>query len=398
MPCNDHAEKATALACTILDIVQGVAGRLRLSRLSVRCGVATGDVTAAVVGSSLPRYLVYGDTCEKAGVLESSARPGQAFISEETRSRISDEWMVHDGSIEVPNKGRCKAYHVLLSERNRKAMVTGEQGERLQALLELFRRNKQSTAKGVAVFNAAVSPCSRRLVGNGTPTVQRVSTPKSSGLDVPKGSHLLLAGLGSYGVTHTDTKSKASMDGSSALAKPPYPTDMPLPAHQRSIDSTDRPLPVHRRSIVSNIRSWVVKCPKDSLQRAVLEEHGKGSIQGDGEGLPGRESATYQGQRSNGDGSNGNCSNADCSMSDDSDAEAHGVDGMGNWHNDNNADTDAIGVDHETYSSPDDVQVEEDALRTLRFWLDEMNSDWTGTMLVRLLCTLLDLFSCAHLA
>ena len=59
IPCDDHPDRAVALALAILDVVHGTAARLGIA-LTARCGVHSGPVTAAVVGRLLPRYHIYG--------------------------------------------------------------------------------------------------------------------------------------------------------------------------------------------------------------------------------------------------------------------------------------------------------------------------------------------------
>jgi len=74
-PCDNHADRAVCFACAAIDIIQLLARRLNLPVLSIRVGVATGPLTAAVVGSLMPRYLIYGSTCQGANTMVRFSAP-----------------------------------------------------------------------------------------------------------------------------------------------------------------------------------------------------------------------------------------------------------------------------------------------------------------------------------
>lgn len=79
--------KALARACADSLAAQK---QMRLP-LTVRCGVHTGVVTGAVVGTVLPRYLVYGPTCDRVRVneLEASAEEGSVQSSAQAAARVN---------------------------------------------------------------------------------------------------------------------------------------------------------------------------------------------------------------------------------------------------------------------------------------------------------------------
>lgn len=69
VPCKDHADKVAELALAIIDIVKIISRRLRIADLSVRVGIGTGPVVAAVVGQLCPRFCIYGRACQEANLL-----------------------------------------------------------------------------------------------------------------------------------------------------------------------------------------------------------------------------------------------------------------------------------------------------------------------------------------
>jgi hypothetical protein len=71
--CEDHAERGVELSLAILKLLSAISQRLDLP-VRGRCGVHTGRVTAAVVGTLLPRYLVYGPDVNIVRAMEVSAR------------------------------------------------------------------------------------------------------------------------------------------------------------------------------------------------------------------------------------------------------------------------------------------------------------------------------------
>jgi hypothetical protein len=69
VPRQDHADKVAQLALAIIDIVKIISRRLRIPDLSVRVGIGTGSVVAAVVGQLCPRFCIYGRACQDANLL-----------------------------------------------------------------------------------------------------------------------------------------------------------------------------------------------------------------------------------------------------------------------------------------------------------------------------------------
>jgi adenylate cyclase len=80
VPCTDHAQRAVKLGEAMLDILGEVGGRHDLA-LAMRIGIATGPVTAGVIGRAKISYDVWGDTVNMASRLESHGQPGRIHVS-----------------------------------------------------------------------------------------------------------------------------------------------------------------------------------------------------------------------------------------------------------------------------------------------------------------------------
>lgn len=139
-PCEDHAERAVALGFAILGIVDNIATRLRLP-LTVRCGIHTGPATGAFVGTQLPRYLMYGTTCEVAGLLETAAKTCHILCSPRTIASLSRPWDSELFLASLPDGGQLRAYSLALTDSNLHTLTSGPWGDPLKRLISIFGNN-----------------------------------------------------------------------------------------------------------------------------------------------------------------------------------------------------------------------------------------------------------------
>jgi len=109
LPRADHAAAAVSMAIEMEREVRHMAG-LRRRTLAVRIGVASGPVTAGVIGRQKFAYDLWGDTVNVASRMESSGLPNQIQIAASTRALLGDALPWTERSVEIKGKGRMTTY------------------------------------------------------------------------------------------------------------------------------------------------------------------------------------------------------------------------------------------------------------------------------------------------
>ena len=101
-PCKDHASRAVMLAHCIIDTVKKVGAKLD-HELACRVGVHSGNVTAAFLGTIMPRYFIFGEDVNTTSMLETMGNPNEVHISASTAMALADAWNARSlGQIELP--------------------------------------------------------------------------------------------------------------------------------------------------------------------------------------------------------------------------------------------------------------------------------------------------------
>jgi hypothetical protein len=109
-PCEDHADRAILLAASILDIVESLSEAMTLP-LAVRIAVHSGEISTAVIGRLLPRYLVFGKDMEIVNHLETLANKSQVRVSNSTKALSKWGWVYDkvDERCQLCTDGTCNS-------------------------------------------------------------------------------------------------------------------------------------------------------------------------------------------------------------------------------------------------------------------------------------------------
>jgi guanylate cyclase len=108
-PMEQHAAAAVAAAVEMHHAVS-LLGGLRRRDLQVRIGIASGPVTAGVIGEHRYTYDMWGDTVNMASRMESQGVPGHIQIAESTRRLLGDGLPWVERRIEVKGKGELRTF------------------------------------------------------------------------------------------------------------------------------------------------------------------------------------------------------------------------------------------------------------------------------------------------
>ncbi len=123
-PVPDHTARLARMGLSMLDTVARIRNESGLN-LNLRIGMASGPVTAGVIGTRKFSYDVWGDPVNLASRLEGQSSPGRILICPGCHAKLGEDFVYEArGPIEIKGIGAQEAWY-LVGERNETSDMDG---------------------------------------------------------------------------------------------------------------------------------------------------------------------------------------------------------------------------------------------------------------------------------
>jgi len=125
-PVPDHTARLARMAFDMLRCIKRLRNETGLD-LNIRIGVASGPVTAGVIGTRKFSYDVWGDPVNLASRLEALAAPGRILICPGCRAKLGDAFAYEPrGSIEIKGIGAQETWYLLAAQPSAATAATDD--------------------------------------------------------------------------------------------------------------------------------------------------------------------------------------------------------------------------------------------------------------------------------
>jgi adenylate cyclase len=113
-PVPDHTARLARMAFDMLDCIALLKAETGHD-INIRVGLASGSVTAGVIGTRKFSYDVWGDPVNLASRLEGLAAPGRVLVCPASRIKLGDEFGYESrGTIEIKGIGAQETWYLVL--------------------------------------------------------------------------------------------------------------------------------------------------------------------------------------------------------------------------------------------------------------------------------------------
>ncbi|XP_031769999.2 uncharacterized protein LOC113513253 [Galleria mellonella] len=184
--CRDHAESVATMALHLLHL----AGRFRVRHLPatplhLRIGLHTGPCCAGVVGLTMPRYCLFGDTVNTASRMESTGAAWRIQISAATAERLSAAGgyrLRSRGLTQIKGKGAMHTYWLLGKEGFDKPLPTPPPLESEEVLFETDGENESESSSAPSATPVKSSQVIERQRSDPTSTHDKYAWQRSGAM------------------------------------------------------------------------------------------------------------------------------------------------------------------------------------------------------------------------
>jgi adenylate cyclase len=112
-PAPDHVTRMARMAFAMIACIERLRGETGLN-LNIRVGLASGPMTAGVIGTKKFSYDVWGDAVNLASRLEGLSAPGRILVCPTCRAKLGDDFVFEPrGAIEIKGIGSQETWYLV---------------------------------------------------------------------------------------------------------------------------------------------------------------------------------------------------------------------------------------------------------------------------------------------